>query len=311
MKQVFSSSEVAHIWASQVQMNGRNSNNNFYFDDGTIYSYGKHFPIATIVGDIVLFTLRTYSNTTAKHIGKVRSAVSHKGKIYCFEVPTIWQIEKNCLTAVHDSNINRWKGNIKNLFTELGNKRLRLPQLRVNQIQGNIEELNKYCDYFKTKIKDNELKALLKLAALPDFIEQARTAKDRANVVEALKIKRAAKAYKQYLDLWRKFDNQGIAELPAKVKELCNFYRNTDSLTHLRLSTAENRLETSKGVQIPVRIAKRAYNQLNGCIEGKCNGLNISVLHYVITETTDNAIIAGCHTIPKEDIKYIANLLNW
>ena len=65
------------------------------------------------------------------------------------------------------------------------------------------------------------------------------------------------------------------------------------------------------GVQIPTEIAKRAYIALNGCMTGKCESLNIPVMNYTITKTTDKAIIAGCHTIPKEDIRYIANLLKW
>lgn len=73
----------------------------------------------------------------------------------------------------------------------------------------------------------------------------------------------------------------------------------------------ENRIETSKGVQIPVEIAKRAFIQLNGCMEGSCNSISVPVLHYTITKTTKDAVIAGCHTIPKEDVRYIADLLKW
>ncbi len=81
--------------------------------------------------------------------------------------------------------------------------------------------------------------------------------------------------------------------------------------THLRFNKDQNRVETSKGVQIPVEIAKRAYIQLNGCMEKSCKGLAVPVLHYTITETGKDYIKAGCHTIPKEDVRYIANLLNW
>lgn len=70
MKHVFNTSEVAHIWAAQSQQSGRNAQGNFYFEGQTIYSYGRHFPIATIVGNDVLFTDKSYSNTTAKHISK-------------------------------------------------------------------------------------------------------------------------------------------------------------------------------------------------------------------------------------------------
>lgn len=308
MKQVFNSHEVAHIWALQQQDAGRNAANNFYFRGQTIYSYGSHFPIATIVGNDVLFTMRTYSNTTAKHIGRARQAVSHLNFIWCYDVPT----NLKYATDEHTNNLNRWKREIKSLFDELGNKRIRNTQDRINGINRLISELNTYCQYFKIPVKDAELKSLLKIAAQPDFIEQARQAKDKANAANERKLKQATKAYEIYLKLWRAYDIEGMRELPAKTKELANLYSTQlNAFTRLRYNAAENRLETSKGVQIPAEIAKRAYIQLNGCMEGTCKDISVPVLSYTITETTKEYIKAGCHTIPKSDINYIANLLNW
>jgi hypothetical protein len=64
-------------------------------------------------------------------------------------------------------------------------------------------------------------------------------------------------------------------------------------------------------VQIPVEVAKRAYTKLNGCMVNACKDIDVPVMQYTITETTNEAIIAGCHTIPKSDINYIATLLKW
>lgn len=308
MKQVFDTNEVAHIWANQSQASGRNSANNFYFNNGTIYSYGGHFPIATINGNNVFFTVKTYSNTTAKHIGLVRRAISHKNILFVNEVPENFKY----LTAVHEANTNYWKRKIKALFDELGNKKIRDTQTRISYINTNIEQLTAYYQYFKMQVKDKELKSLLILAKQPDFLEQARNAKDKQNAANEKKMKQAAKAYEVYLKLWRAYNDDGLQDMPAKQKELCNFYaNNTASLTRLRFNTAENRVETSKGVQIPAEIAKRAYIQLNGCMEGTCKDISVPVLHYTITETTKDTIKAGCHTIPKTDIQYIASLLNW
>ncbi len=41
--------EVAHIWASQSQSEGRAAS--MFFRDNRIYSYGEHFEIARIVDD--------------------------------------------------------------------------------------------------------------------------------------------------------------------------------------------------------------------------------------------------------------------
>lgn len=310
MKQVFNTNEVAHIWAQQSQQSGRNQGGNFYFEGATIYSYGGHFPIATIKGNDVFFTKRTYSNTTAKHIGKARAAISHKNIIYVHSVPVG---NFSYLTATHEENFNHWKRQIKAYFGELGNKRIRDTQSRVNSIQSLINELTVYCDYFKLPVKDKELKNFIKLSQNPDFISIAREAKEKAIKQAELKYKQAAKAYDKYLEYWRNFrEDKAAEELPEKIKDLCRFYQsNTEAFTRLRFNSDQNRVETSKGVQIPAEIAKRAYIALNGCLAQSCNGLSIPVLSYTITETGKDYIKAGCHTIPKKDIEYIANLLNW
>lgn len=306
MKKVFNTSELPHVWASQKQNEGKAGS--FYFHGKTIYSYGSHFPIATIDGDNVLFTMRTYSNTTAKHISGARHAASHFNFIWCYDVPT----NLKYASSEHENNLNRWKREIKSLFDELGNTKIRNTQDRVNGIQNHIEKLNTYCQYFKLKVKDSELKALLKIAGQPGFIQQAREAKAKLTAANDKKLKQAAKAFEQYINLWREYKDEEIKELPAKTKELCNFYNNQQiAFTRLRYNTGENRLETSKGVQIPAEIAKRAFIQLNGCMEGICKDISVPVMNYTITETTKDYIKAGCHTIPKTDIAYIANLLKW
>lgn len=316
MKQVFNSSEVAHIWANQQQDAGRNSNDNFYFRGATIYSYGPHFPIATINGNDVIFTMRSYSNTTSKHIKRTRQAISHKNIIFCYDVPVKSSmnsdLKKGNYTCEHENNLNRWKDEITTLFDELGNKRNRDITGRVNGINYHISLLNAYCSYFGITVKDKELKNLLKIVNSEDFINKARQAKDKLNAANEKKMEESVKAYVQYINLWRKFDNEGIKNLSDKVKSLCNFYNNTiEANTRLRLNTDLNRLETSKGVQIPIEIAKRAYIQLNGCLNSNCKDINVPVMDYTITETTKDYIKAGCHTIPKTDVKYIADLLKW
>ena len=308
MKQVFNNNEVAHVWANQQQNEGRNAQGNFYFKGATIYSYGSHFPIATMVDNNVLFTLRSYSNTTAKQVSKTRQAISHKNIIWCYDVP----VNLKYAQSEHENNLNRWKKEIQAVFAELGNKKIRNTQDRINTILNHIKRLETYCNYFKLPIKDKELKDLLKLAKSDNFIELARDAKDKELITIAKKMKSANKEHELYINLWRNYDSEAIKELSTKTKELCNFYNtHSENYTRLRYNTGENRLETSKGIQIPAEIAKRAFIQLNGCMEGICKSINVPVMNYTITETTKDYIKAGCHTIPKNDINYIADLLKW
>jgi len=306
MKTVFQNSELAHVWASQQQSHGKA--NSFYFDGATIYSYGRHFPIATIVGQDVLFTMRTYSNTTAKHVGMARRAISHLNVIWCYDVP----VNLKYASSEHENNLNRWAKNIKSLFAEIGNKKNRDIAGRMSSINREVAQMETYCQYFKIKVQDKEVKAIMKDLSSPDFVKKATQAKEHENELKAKKLAQAAKSYEKYITLWRAYNTDAINDLPAKDKELCNFYRNhTESFTHLRFNSAHNRVETSKGIEIPAHIAKRAYNQLLDCINGSCKDIAVPVLHYTITETTKDYIKAGCHTIPKTDVQYIATLLNW
>ena len=75
MKKVFDNASVAVIFVKQDRPEGRNSNGSIYFEGNVIYSYGSHFPMCKIVGDTALVTNRTYSNTTAKHMNHLHSAL--------------------------------------------------------------------------------------------------------------------------------------------------------------------------------------------------------------------------------------------
>ena len=58
MKTVFTSKEaVAKLWATQSQETARQTGDRFYFHGKTIYSYGGHFPIATIVNGGLLVVI--------------------------------------------------------------------------------------------------------------------------------------------------------------------------------------------------------------------------------------------------------------
>ena len=78
MRTVVSNHEVARLWAAQSQSHAGNSTGSIWFDDDTIYSYGRHFPIARILPDnVVLFTTRLYSVTTTGHCSEVMKALAY------------------------------------------------------------------------------------------------------------------------------------------------------------------------------------------------------------------------------------------
>lgn len=102
-KHVVPNEQVAHIWAHRAQTDARNPQGNFYFDGNTIYSYGGHFPIARHVARngrkrCILFTTKTRSVTTAKHIRDTRMAIPPGVAVFHVpEVGTKGEVDSECI----------------------------------------------------------------------------------------------------------------------------------------------------------------------------------------------------------------------
>ncbi len=64
-----SDKDVTKAWKE-----GKKRKGNSMFTDGiTVYSWGEHFPIATKIGNKILFNSDKYSNSTSKHQSYTRS----------------------------------------------------------------------------------------------------------------------------------------------------------------------------------------------------------------------------------------------
>lgn len=86
MRTVFNNnSELASVFASQNQFQGRA--NNLFFERDTAYSYGHHFIAAKFLtannGEKICFINKNpYSNSTAKHCQKLWCAIPDGIKVY-------------------------------------------------------------------------------------------------------------------------------------------------------------------------------------------------------------------------------------
>lgn len=88
MKTVFTGAEVPHIFATQRQPEGRNSNGSLWFVGPTLYSYRE--PIAHFFGDAVLISDDRFSVTTSKHQSWASYALNH------FERVRVPQLKRVC-----------------------------------------------------------------------------------------------------------------------------------------------------------------------------------------------------------------------
>jgi hypothetical protein len=307
MRTVVSKSEVAHFWANKTQSEARVSGGNFYFNAETIYSYGRHFPIATHYKDVVLMTTRTYSNTTAKHLIEVRRAISHMEVIYCTNV-------LEAKEGYHDSNIKNWLSNIQSIVAQLA--KARKPEIYLSQIGAEKNEMQKYLDFFKVKLTKAQ-STLISFLTSEEFKEQIKKAAALEKKANAAKLKLGEKVYRSKNVAWHEFMEQDFAkDITDKEREAANYYfQNVEGyngeVTMLRTDGKE--VQTSKGIKMKVEVAERYYRFYQRIVaKGGCEGdCNYKMLEYDVREANADRLVVGCHTIPATEINAIAAELGW
>ena len=267
MKIVNTPQQTAHLFANKIQDEARTQTKNLFFYNEKIYSYGHHFCIAKHHKNELLFTLRTYSNTTAKHINHVRNASNHINKIYCYY--------PNGSTK---ENFDAWINEAEKNIDKLANARK--PEKYIFELQRINEYAQKYAKALNTKIP-----ALLsKITDISDKkdISDYLTKKQKLRDKEARK---KAKIHKEALNKWRKFEIHTLYE--------------RDGFDYLRYNKEKQRFETSQRIEIPFEIAKRIYNNL---IENKPFN---KVFDYEVKEINKNFIQVGCHKITIKEINNV------
>lgn len=305
MKTVFSNpQDIAHLWANQSQQEAKNSNRSFYFYGPTIYSYGSHFPIAKHYEGILLFTLNSYSVTTAKHIQIVRGASSHINKVYCFELPSSKSDKYS-----HEKNISQWIRSIKSEIEKL--PKSRKPEIYIGNINGHISNLKKYVSLFGIKL-NSEQKKIISIESKEDFLKLMQ--KDiEAKELFKKQIQTKGKAlYNKYIDAWRTYNESELKKaLTDKQSKLLSDYRNTLDLNKTFLRFNEVEIQTSKDVKIPLEVARRFYMWFVSVKSKGCVNCEKDILGYPVKSANESGLIVGCHDVPIAEINRIAAILNW
>lgn len=141
MKTIFDNSQLAHVWVSQTQKTGSNSNNSMYFKGRVIYSYTEHFPIAKIYhNNNVLYNNSRHLSITSDHIVNVRLVTTHMNR---FDVP-------NILEPTSDENIQHYNQLLWDHFDRLidSNKVSAIEHKRIENI---VKDFELYCKTFNIK----------------------------------------------------------------------------------------------------------------------------------------------------------------
>ena len=142
MKHVFKHADLVKVCLRQCQDSGKSAGRGqMYFTGDTIYSYGPHFPIAKIFRapngeEVILFTTRTYSMTTTRHIAEVQRAVnhSHRKVVYC-KFPDGFE---------HTRNLEHFKSEMEDAIAK--HKKARKPELYTGNILYQATLARDYCE---------------------------------------------------------------------------------------------------------------------------------------------------------------------
>ena len=286
----------AHAWAHQQTERGQA--NNLFFEGATIYSYGRHFPIATLDGPRVFFTTQGYSRSTGKHKNIVHSAVSHKTILYVHAVPMQGDPRKD--TLFQKANIDYW---LKVLRIAMDQFAAHPRQKRLlTEINQTVQTIREFLDALELK-PDKTLSAILDspdVAGIQTlFIRQALQQKRQAN----RKANQAKKCYLAALQDWENHRQENMGYLPVPEA-----FRN---MAWLRLKADQTRIETSKGVEIPLAIAERFYRYIRQVLPAGCTECGYSILDFTVEQIAPEGLVIGCHNIPMDQVDKIATQLHW
>jgi hypothetical protein len=285
MKTVFNTSEIPHIWASQTQNNGR-SHGNIFFEGKTIYSYGHHFPIATIYAkdeNIVFFNSGSYSSSTGHHQSMTRQAVRHK---IIFTVPVVnLNSQYKCdLKQAHEKNIAYYLNGIENFVNK--QKRARKYSY-VSNINGLLSEFQEYVKLFK--LSHSLKKAEKELLNYSD----ASAILGGCNFTNLREKQAKAQSEKQIRDAKKRLFAWLGCKVPYKKDKV--YLRSHGDI-----------IETTRGASVPIREARILYDRIR---MGKdIKGFQIG---YYTVIGINGTLKIGCHEIERDEINRLAKSLNW
>jgi hypothetical protein len=311
MRHVFGSHrEVAHVWANDWRDTGHGSGKNVFFDGPTIYSYGRHFPIASFVtardgSEVVLFTTRRYSVSTAKHISIVSRALPPGFRVYYTSDPSSrdWRsmmrdaldvAAKAKLAAGRRRSDWRREGDLNEMASALASARFFAYQAKV-KLPASDEAAVAEAERFAAA----EEKRLRRVRT-----EQAKAEAQRKALLETLWD--SAKPY------WRTGENypEALIEQARTLGVYLYSFHNASGLS-IALRQRGDEIETSWGARFPVEHGLRAFRLLkqiwarHGSWERQ--GVGPRLGHYVIDAVTPEGVRAGCHFVSREEVELMAS----
>lgn len=275
MKKVFSSnSQLAHVWANQLQDEGRGSSMFFY--GPCIYSYGYHYEISRFLmaedgRNVCFLNTNGYSNSTAKHTNHVLQAVPDG--IRLFRVPFINnKISLESLPKTIESMKN--KANLL-LDQQLKAKSCFTYFLDARQLIEDIAEISALFNLPKLDIFD-----------IPKIFPTYDAAETKYQHLRATETQRQE----------QKAANQLKKSFELLTKWLNHEYNGTlyDIPVHLRVSKDGQLIQTTKGASVPMSEGLALLRRLRANEAKKGD----KIAGFTFLDNTPESVKIGCHVIP-------------
>lgn len=288
-------SQLAHSWANQTKTAATASN--FYFEGPTIFSYGSHFPIATHSHSAtVLFTSRSYSNSTAKHLSHAARAIPHG-------VPVIYC--RNPLAgdyaADQQKNLEAFAAELESTLEKYANAR-QWKDSHAKQIDRHLANVRAYLAHFKTKKKDQpaRLKKIIATIEKGDWkeSEEDRTAR-RARLAELAANADQRKAAARAARLAREQEENADKLARWTQGETVYFFQSHGTLASLRVKNGK--VETSQGASVSIAAALRLFRHVT---EQQTAPLDVD--GFTFRSLADGIATIGCHKIAFSEMARIA-----
>lgn len=278
------SDEAIHFWANRVQSSGRAAS--VFFADSKLYSYGKHFCIARhLPSGTVVMTTRSYSTTTARHISKARSAVSHLVRVYC-----------------NDPDRNAWENRHaaeSELLAVLANAaKPRIRQITRDGLNARAYDIAANFNMYLSELPADEKTMATRGAPEPFDLTTLSSYREVAEAAKVEQAKRRAEEARETLAKWR-------------TREVIDATRLLHLPPALRLSEDGESIQTSHGARIPTSQAERLWVAVQ-CVrhsEREWEGSQRLGDYTLSRIRTDGSIVVGCHDIPAYELAYMAREL--
>jgi hypothetical protein len=290
MKTVFRSAELPHIYFHQRAPHGR-APSRMSFDGPIFKSYNAVLACIHPAHNVVLMNNRRYSNTTAKHQSYLRRAIPGH------------------LTAIYGPS--DFVANPANFVASLMDS--------ANDAHSAATETKRDFPRRKSVIATNEAQCLrlletakrvsdvfgLGIQCTMEGIEEMRVAAEKSRLEREARMvaeqKRQAKRARENLKKWLAGEDVPTYSLP-------------DGATYLRpywLPDSSPIVQTSKGIEIPLAIAKESLAFVFSKRESgwKRNGETFEIVGYQLDSVTNDGIVAGCHRITWKELERLQTLL--